>query len=50
LPAGSDLTLENSEFRILAAACSQPIWNVIDEDIYECLSVVKKINEGPEDK
>lgn len=50
LPAGADLTLENSEFRTLAAACAQPIWNVIDEDIYECLSTVKKINEGPEDK
>lgn len=47
-PSGANLDLENAEFRTLAKCCSQAIWAVIDEDLFECLSEVKKINEGPE--
>lgn len=50
VPAGAVLELENSECRTLAKSCEQPIWTIIDEDLYSCLSYVKSVNEGPEVK
>ena len=50
IPAGATLELENSECRSLAKSCEQPIWTIIDEDLYACLSYVKQVNEGPEIK
>jgi|VirMetMinimDraft_7_1064189.scaffolds.fasta_scaffold183030_2 hypothetical protein len=48
IPAGAVLHLENSECRTLAKSCEQPIWTILDEDLYTCLSYVKSVNEGPE--
>lgn len=49
-PAGGVVTFDNSEMRTLAKSCEQPIWTIIDEDLYSCLSYIKQVNEGPEDK
>lgn len=49
-PAGGVVTFDNSEMRTIAKSCEQPIWTIIDEDLFECLSYVKQVNEGPEDK
>lgn len=49
-PAGGVVTFDNSEMRTIAKSCEQPIWTIIDEDLFECLTYVKKVNEGPEDK
>ena len=50
VPAGGTLLLENSECRTLTKACVGPIWRVIDEDLEECLTYLKAVNEGPETK
>jgi hypothetical protein len=50
VPSGGVLHLDNSECRTLAKSCEQPIWTIIDEDLYSCLSYIKQVNEGPDIK